>query len=112
MELRENIIGFSLLQINKMGGTVKIKLHDPLQKRNLQLVFEGLSFETPALLLNQRISRTDLSRTLGFKAISQLRYMGYNTDDFMQLLIVLEKSTDAFKQEIICVFTKYSLQKI
>lgn len=113
MELREDIIEFKLLKITKTGQSIKLKFFNPKKNKNMQLAYDGFLFETPSIMFyDKSVKKTFYSKNLGFKAITQLRHFNYNVEEYYQLLIVLDGSTDDFKQELTCVFKNYSIQQL
>jgi len=109
MELENTIIGLKLIEINKNVDDIKMIFEDANSNVVYILTFKGYLFETGYVALNKRVEHANLRRTLGFKAVTQLRYEGENPAEFKQLLIQMEGSDDENKIEIISVFKEFSL---
>jgi hypothetical protein len=111
MELKEKLRGCLLLSINKTGTNVKIKFFNPATNKNLVLSFDGLVFETPSLVLNREVIRTEYSHILGYKSMTQLQHQNKNPSEYKQLLIELNGSTADYKNELLCAFKDYQLRQ-
>ena len=109
IELTNTIIGLKLIEINKNVDDIKMIFEDVNSNVVYILTFKGYLFETGYVALNKRVEHANLRRTLGFKAVTQLRYEGENPAEFKQLLIQMEGSDDENKIEIISVFKEFSL---
>ncbi len=109
MERSEVIIGTKLNVIQKKDDDVKLVFVDTKAKKLHVLTFEGLLFETSSPTLNKRVKNIQLNNTLGFRAISQLRQLKRNPENYHQLFIQMEGSDDNHKLELLGAFKSYKI---
>ena len=110
MELRSDVIvGTTLSEIQKKSDGVKLVFEDAKSKKAYVLTFEGLLFESSAPTLNKRVGNIQLNDTLGFRAISQLRHMKQDPENYRQLFIQMEGSDDQNKLELIAALRHYKI---
>jgi hypothetical protein len=107
MVIDNRIVGYELKEILKRDFDIKLIFRDPQNGQQYYFIFEGLFFETPFPVLNKKVERIELSDDVGFKARTQLVYLGYNPLDFKELLIKMSGSTVEYKSELICAFRHY-----
>lgn len=107
MELDNRIVGYELKEIQKRDFNTKLIFRNPHNGQHYNFTFEGLFFETPFPVLNKKVERIELSDDVGFKARTQLVYLGYNPWDYKELVIKMSGSTPEYKSELICAFRYY-----
>lgn len=103
MELNNVIVGTKLNEIQKKSDEVKLVFENHI------LIFKGLLFETSASTLNKRVKNVQLNNTLGFRAISQLRHLNRNPENYRQLFIQMEGSDDNNKLELLGALRNYRI---
>lgn len=107
MELSEIIIGTKLNEIQKKSDDVKLVFENTRTNKIYVLTFKGLLFETSNPTLNKRVKNIKLESTLGFRAISQLRQLNRNPDNYRQLFIQMEGSNENNKLELLGALRNY-----
>lgn len=110
MDIDDQIVGLELIQIQKRGTTIELIFRDRKTNKKIDLTYKGLLFETPSPVLNKRVRRIGLNKTLGFKATTQLRLQGIEPISFNQLFIEMEGSTPEHKFELIGAFKEYKIK--
>lgn len=109
MELGEIIVGTKLNEIQKKSDDVRLVFENTQTNKLYVLVFKGLLFETSSPTLNRRVKSIDLNNTLGYRAISQLRHLNRNPNNYRQLFIQMEGSNDNNKLELLGALTNYKV---
>lgn len=109
MELSEKIVGTKLNEIQKKSDEVKLVFEDTKTNKIYVLTFKGLLFETSNPTLNKRVKDIHLNNNLGFRAISQLRHLNRNPNNYRQLFIQMEGSNDNNKLELLGALTNYKV---
>ena len=110
MELNNKIIGLELIEIQKKRSLVELLLKDRKTNKTISITFRGLLFESPYPVLNRKVKILELNNTLGFKAVTQLRFLGLDPMPYNQLYIEMEGSTNVHKIELICVSMSFNLK--
>ena len=110
MEITKEISKLKLVEIRKTSNSILLTFEKPRSKKQVQLIFKGLIFETSSFVLNKKVERVELIDILGFKAVTQLKHLGKNPKDYKQLLIKMSGSSEEYKTELICVFKDYQLE--
>ncbi len=101
MEIGTLIVGSRLNEIQKKPNKVKLVFENTKTGETYALAFDGLLFETTGSALNRKVQNVQLGNVLGFKALTQLRYLDENPEDYNQLFIQMDGSTDEIKFELI-----------
>lgn len=109
MELSDVIVGTKLNEIQKKSDGVKLVFENTTTHRVFVLTFNGLLFETSTPTLNKRVKHIQVNNALGFRALSQLRNLNLNPENYRQLFIQMEGSDDNNKLELIGAFGKYRI---
>jgi len=112
MELKNNLIGYRLDKIQKQINGIKLVFENKQTKEKIAMSFKGLLVETPNPSMNKIVVRVELRNVLGFKALSQLRHLGYPVEKYKQLLIQMDDLNEENKTELICVFDKYKITRV
>ncbi len=107
MEINRVIIGTKLNEIQKKPDEVRLVFHNSNSGRSYILTFKGLLFETSSSALNKKVREIQLKDSLGFRALAQLRSLDRNPDNYKQLFIQMEGSTDDNKIELMGAFRNY-----
>lgn len=109
MELSEIIVGTKLNEIQKKSDDVRLVFENTKSNKVYVLTFKGLLFETSNPTLNRRVKNVKLDRTLGFRAMSQLRHLNRNPNNYRQLFIQMEGSSDDNKLELLGALRSYKV---
>ena len=109
MELRDVIVGTRLNEIRKKPDAIKLFFEDTKNNMMYVLSFKGLLFETSNPTLNKRVKNIQLNHSLGFRALSQLRYLNRNPENYRQLFIQMEGSDDNNKLELLGALRNYKV---
>lgn len=109
MEISEIIVGTTLNEIQKKTDNVKLVFENTRTNKAYVLTFNGLLFETSNPTLGKRVKSIQLTRTLGFRAISQLRSLNKNPNDYLQLFIQMEDSNENNKLELLGALKNYKV---
>ena len=99
MELKNELLGTQLIKIEKEKNEVKLTFENESNQKRLSFSFTGLLFETSLPVLNRKVKNIKFRDILGIKALTQLRQLGHFEDNYKQLLLEMEGSTDGNKIE-------------
>ena len=111
MELNNDIIGSKLNEIQKNSEGIKLVFENSKTHKVYVLKFDGLLFETSVSAINRKVKTLQWTDNLGFRAMSTLRQMQRNPNNYKQLFIQMEGSNDNNKLELIGAFEKYKIAK-
>ena len=106
MELSQ-VIGTKLNEIQKKPDVIRLVFENTKTNKAYVLSFKGLLFETSSPTLNRRVKNIQVNRTLGFRALSQLRNLNRNPDNYRQLFIQMEGSDENNKFELVGALRNY-----
>ena len=109
MELDSVIIGSKLNAIQKKADEIKLVFENSKTGKEYVLSFRGLLFETSASTLNRKVRDIQINDILGFRAISQLRYLKRDPDNYRQIFIQMAGSNDNNKLELFGAFRNYKI---
>lgn len=112
MELSEIIIGTKLNEIQKKSDDVRLVFENTKSNKVYVLTFKGLLFETSNPTLNRRVKSVNLNSTLGFRAMSQIRHLNRNPNNYRQLFIQMEGSNDNNKIELLGALRSYKVSPL
>ncbi len=109
MEINNVIVGSKLNEIQKKPDEVKLVFENLKTNKLYILTFKGLLFETSRSALNKKVKNIQLNKTLGFRAISQLRYLNRNPENYRQLFIQMDGSNEENKIELIGALRNFTI---
>lgn len=101
MESGKIIIGSRLTEIQKKPGAVKLVFENPESGETYTLSFNGLLFETLSPVLDKKVNHIQINGPLGFKSLTQLRYLHEDPHNYEQLFIQMKGSNDENKFELL-----------
>jgi len=107
MEINNVIVGSKLNEIQKKPDEVRLVFHNSSLRKSYILTFKGLLFETSTSTLNKKVKNILFKDSLGFRALTQLRSLDRNPENYRQLFIQMEGSTDENKIELVGAFRNY-----
>ena len=110
MELDQVIIGTKLNEIQKKADGIRLVFENTRTNKIYVLSFKGLLFETSNPTLNRRVKNIQLNKNLGFRALSQLRHLNRNPENYRQLFIQMEGSDDNNKLELLGALRSYTVK--
>jgi hypothetical protein len=99
----DSFVGTKLNEIQKKPDEVKLVFENSKTHKKIVLSFRGLLFETSASTLNKKVVNIKLAKTLGIRAMSQLRHLHRDPDNYSQLFIEMEGSDTNNKIELLGV---------
>lgn len=111
MEINNIIVGSRLNEIHKKPDEVKLVFENSKTNKAYILTFEGLLFETSGSTLNRKVKNVQLNDTLGFRATTQLRHLHKNPENYRQLFIQMEGSSDDNKLELVGALRNYKIYR-
>jgi hypothetical protein len=106
------LIGTELIEIQKINTQVQLIFRDRRVNTKIALAFRGLLFESISSVLNKKVQNIEIKYTLGFKALTQLRFLNEDVSHYGELLIQMKGHTEEFKMELICVSTEFKFRKL
>jgi len=104
----DSVVGTKLNEIQKRPDEVKL-VFQKNDGNTYVLTFKGLLFETSSSTLNKKVINVQLKNNLGFRALSQLRYLHRNPGNYKQLFIQMEGSSDDNKIELLGALRNYKI---
>lgn len=104
------IVGAKLREIQKKSDEVTLVFEKTHKK--YFLILRGLLFETSGSALNKRVKDFQVNGHLGFRAISQLRNLNRNPDNYKQMYIQMEGSDELNKLELLGAFRNYKISEV
>jgi hypothetical protein len=104
MELNQVIMGTTLREIQKKTDKVRLVFENKTARKSYTVTFDGILLETASPALNRRVRDVQVNNVLGFRTVSELRSHHKNPDNYRQILIRMEGSTEENKLELLGAF--------
>jgi len=98
------IVGATLNEIQKKTDKVKLVFENKRTKKAFTMTFDGFLLETSGSALEKKVKDVQLSHVLGFRTLSQVRTLHKKPQDYQQILIQMEGSTEDYKLELLGAF--------
>lgn len=111
MEISEIITGSRLNEIQKKPDEIKLVFENSKANETYSLLFKGLLLETSGSALNKKVKNVQWDDALGFRVLTQLRYLRENPENYRQLFIQMEGSTDENKFELVGAVSNLKLSR-
>lgn len=109
MESGSIIIGAKLNEIQKTSDKVMLFFENPKTNESYVLTLRGLLFETSGSTLNKKVKNIQVNNTLGYRASSQLRYLKRDPQNYKQMYIQMEGSSEDNKFELLGAFRNFKI---